>query len=440
MPVDLPSTPADVLELSSRALGLAMKSAVRLAALFGCWKHSYKNAATSFEEMALPDMIYWAFKCTNPIVRPEKGDSIGDIVKTDNRDAGLPQGFEKQASLTLAAAGDLLQADGLDHSKDVLFENIADLLFDRTISFANFESPITEQELKKEVIGDKGPPFECCSRKQFDLLKGHKGKNFTVMNTANNHIFDMGVEGIETTQKVLSNENILNIGTNATPDDFGRGRIIEKEGIRIGFVSATFGLNGRVVPDGDAYRINVARLLSKKAPPELKILKRQIDDCKSKKCDFIVASLHWGHEFEFFPRRRQIEIAHVLVEYGVDAILSHHPHVIQPVDYYRTHRDPNRIAVIAYSLGTLTWRFTAPQYVLSLILNLTLSKGAYKGKEVTYIEKAAVTPVFRSSVDEGGQTVTRIEKLADYLEGRKNNHPPEYIAKIKEYADLALGQ
>ncbi|MDX0414992.1 hypothetical protein GOC69_30310, partial [Sinorhizobium medicae] len=101
-----------------------------------------------------------------------------------------------------------------------------------------------------------------------------------------------------------------------------------------------------------------------------------------------------AYPLTFFPRLRQIEAAHALVEEGVDLILGAHPHVIQPVEYYRTKRDPNRIAVIAYSLGTLTWGwYTAPHLILSLIMHLKLAKGHVGGEPRTYIESAKPNPV-----------------------------------------------
>ncbi|MDD3182488.1 MAG: CapA family protein [Alphaproteobacteria bacterium] len=439
MQSNLPATPADVLDLSSGVLRFVMNFVIKSAECLRFWSYPYKKAATSFEEMTLWDTLYWAYKCTNPITHWEKGGREGEPFTTDRRILGLPPGFEKQSSLTMGAAGDLLRADGLDHSKDILFENVADLLFAPTISYANFESPITKQALQKEVIGDKGPPVECCSQEQFTTFKGHKDKSFTVMNTANNHMFDMGTEGVETTRKVLSAAGILSIGTNDHPDESGQGKILIKDGIKLGFVAATFGLNGRVLPPEEAYRINVANLLSKFADPDLMGLKQQIDHCKSQGCDFIIASLHWGHEFEFFPRQRQIAIAHDLIELGADTLICHHPHVVQPVEYYKTRRDPRRIAVIAYSLGTMTWGFSAPHLVLSAILNLTLSKGRLQDEALTYVETARVTPVFRSSVVKGGDIQTRIEKLADHLEGQKAEHSAHYIAEIKRYADLVLG-
>lgn len=434
----LPSTPADVLEISS-GLRFTMNAVCKSAEILKYWDHPYKNAATSFEEMTLWDKLYWVYKSGKPITRVEQGEQISTLIETDNSIVKLPAGFETTHSVTLGAAGDLIQAQGLEHSRNVLFENIADLLFDKTISYANLESPLTGQELKKEVISDKESPLECCSREQFDVLKGHQDKRFTVMHTAGNHMFDMGVEGVETTQKVFAAEGILDVGTNKTPDEFGRGKIIVKEGIKIGFASATYGLNGHDMPDSDNYRINVAKMLSKHTAPELDILKKQIDHCKSECCDFIIASLHWGYEFEFFPRRRQIDIAHTLVEWGADAIIAHHPHVVQPVEYYRTRRDPDRVAVIAYSLGSLTWAFSAPHLVLSAILNLCITKGRYQGKDLTYIQTAGVTPVFRSRTDVGGTPVTRIEKLADYSNAQQDNERLRYIGQIKQYAELVLG-
>ncbi len=434
----LPSTPIEALEISA-GLRFTMNMVCKAADLFGFWNRPFKGAATSFEEMTLLDKFYWVYKCTNPITQVERGENTAGLFSADGGVIGLPPDFEKRNSLTLGAAGDLFRVSGIEDARDVVFENIADLLFDQDISYANFESPVTGQELKEEVVSDKESPIECCSRDHFDVLKGHAGKHFTVLHTANNHIFDMGTEGLETTIKALSDAGILDVGINVTPDDFGRGTILTREGFKIGFASATFSLNGRDLPAGEEWRINVARMLSKFADAELDLLKRQIDDCRAQGCDFIIASLHGGHEFEFFPRRRQVETARTLVEWGADAVIAHHPHVVQPVEYYRTRRDPDRIAVIAYSLGSLLWSFSAPHLALSAILNLTLTKGRFQDRDVTYIENARVTPVFRSAVGKDGDLLPTIEKLADHLDGRSDRHDADYIGQIKRYADLIFG-
>lgn len=439
MPDELPSTPAEVLEIPA-GLRFVMNTVCKSAELLKYWEYPYKKAATCFEEMTLLDKLYWAYKCTHPVTHGEKGERIPRLLGAAPSVVDLPRGFAKDSTVTLGAVGDLIQADGLEHSAGVLYENIADLVFDQTISYANLESPLTEQALQKEVISDKESPIECCSREQFDILKGHRSKHFTVMHTAGNHMFDMGVEGVETTQKQFAADGILDVGTNSQPADHGKAKILVREGIKVGFVSATYGLNGHDMPAGEEYRINVARMHSTRAAPDLEIVKRQIEHCQTEACDFIIASLHWGYEFEFFPRKHQIEIAHMLVEWGADTIIAHHPHVIQPVEYYRTRRDPERVAVIAYSLGSLTWAFSAPHLVLSIVLNLSISKGAHKGMPATYIEKVTVTPVFRSRYDHGGVPLTRIEKLAEHADKKDDRVRAKYIAEISEYAALVLGR
>jgi poly-gamma-glutamate synthesis protein (capsule biosynthesis protein) len=92
------------------------------------------------------------------------------------------------------------------------------------------------------------------------------------------------------------------------------------------------------------------------------------------------------------------------------------------------------------ALGTVTWGFNAPYIALSIILNLALAKGDFDGAQKTFIEKADVTPVFRSCVSNDGVLETRIEKPADHLDGRSSLHLSEFIVEIERYAALVLGK
>jgi poly-gamma-glutamate capsule biosynthesis protein CapA/YwtB (metallophosphatase superfamily) len=433
----LPSTPIEVLDISTPETLALIMDEVNRARQTGAWEYPDPESATDLAEMTFKDICQWVYKCETPITHIEKGAET--MLLTDPSIVDLPQGFETTSSLTMGFGGDLLHADGLELSQDVLFENVADLLFDKDVSYANIESVITNGELIKESIGDKAAPIECCNREQHDIRTRHQDKTFDVIITANNHANDRGEEGLRNTQQALEEAGILNVGTNSDPADYGRGKTLERNNIRLGFTAVTFGLNGNFLPEGEEYRIHTSSLMSKSRETDLELAKQQIDDCKHHGCDFIIASMHWGFEFEMFPRKRQIEAARALIEYGADAIICHHPHVIQPVEYYRTQRDPNRVATIAYSLGSLTWGFTAPHLVLSAIQNLTLAKGNFQGEEKTYIADSVVTPVFRSAVDVNGQTLTRLEKLADHTDGKNDRHSLEYIGQIKRYADLVLG-
>jgi len=66
-------------------------------------------------------------------------------------------------------------------------------------------------------------------------------------------------------------------------------------------------------------------------------------------CDFLVVSIHWGIEYAPAPRPDDVELAHKMLDAGASVIVGHHPHVLQPVETYRTADGRN--TVIFYSLG-----------------------------------------------------------------------------------------
>jgi len=423
-----------------KPLRFIMASIFKFADLTGCWRLPRKNGATDSKEMTLLDKMYWGYKCHRPVLHPEPGPyDLTYFDDNNKKNISLPSGFQKKSSFTLGAVGDLIRTDALENSKDILYEKVHSFIFDKDISFANLESQLTTQPVKEEIFSDKETPSEHGTKAQFDTVKGHLNKRYAVLNTACNHTFDMGLEGIETTLKQLDEEKIIAIGTNRNTIEKEQGRILEVKGFKVGFVSCTFSLNNRPVPPGEEYRVNVAHLLPKKGRPDLSLLLKQINHCKSQGCDIIIASVHWGFEFEFYPRNRQIEAAHELVEAGADMLICHHPHVVQPVEYYQTKRDKDRVALIAYSMGTLTWSFSEPYLVLSLILNLTLAKGLIRGEEKTLIEQCHVIPVFRSRSVQNGPPVLKIEKLDDCLTGQEDDETKAYVAEIREIATRIFG-
>lgn len=438
----LPATPLETLSISG-LLRAIVKTIHTAADIFKFWKYPSKNAAGDFEEMTLMDKMYWGYKSKNPIIHAEKGSPLETSLKTGKNPHPLPHGFEKTNAVTFAAVGDLIKVEGLENSKDTLYEDVADLIFDKDISYANLESQLTGRDVGAYTFSDKETPPLCCTKEEYDALKEHKGKRFTVMHTACNHTFDVGLEGLETTLEQLEEDNIPDLGTNRAPVEQRKGRIIEKNGIKIGFVSATYGLNGKKVPEGKEYMVNVVKFCHKgKSEIDLTLLKDQISFCKKQGCDIIIGSLHWGYEYEFFPRQKQVEAAHELVEEGVDVIVSHHPHVVQPMEFYRPPGDAgdaDRTAVIAYSLGNLTSSYSAPHLVLSAVLNLTIAKGTLNGTETTLIENAELIPVVQRDSMKGGVPVIRVEKLDTFsAQVGKTEKQKEYISAVKRYADLIL--
>ena len=96
---------------------------------------------------------------------------------------------------------------------------------------------------------------------------------------------------------------------------------------------------------------------------------------------------------------------HCLAERGVDAIIGHHPHVVQPVEHYRTRRDPQRVVPIYYSLGNLINPCTARFLCHSRVARLALAKGTCSDGTVrTYVSRAESEDVLQVA-DESRRTV-----------------------------------
>ncbi|MGR4932481.1 hypothetical protein ACIPUD_37635, partial [Bradyrhizobium sp. CAR08] len=116
------------------------KEALERAKLTGEWDFPLADAATDAAEMTYIDWAYWYYKLEKPTLKAENG--VSEVLFLNDKSiVNLPDGFQKDTSVTLGAAGDLMPLDGIELSKNILFESIADVLFDVDISFANFEAP-----------------------------------------------------------------------------------------------------------------------------------------------------------------------------------------------------------------------------------------------------------------------------------------------------------
>ncbi len=199
-------------------------------------------------------------------------------------------------------------------------------------------------------------------------------------------------------------------------------------------------MNLRDYPEGKSYLVNTIPFHNLDPELDISLLETQVDYCKSQKCDLIIVSFHWGLEFELYPMQNQIDIAHHIAEYGADLIVSHHAHVVQPWEYYKTRRDPDRIVPILYGQGNLSSLFSIPCSVLSLIANFKITKGTINNEEKTLIEDIEITPVFQLECIENGKPYLCIEKLCDFMiKNIKDKELKNHINEIAEYAALACG-
>ena len=107
------------------------------------------------------------------------------------------------------------------------FERVQKLFKNRDVLFSNLETVISTKSKKK----DKAFPL-CISSEKVKYLKE---VDFDVLNLANNHIMDLGIEGFNETLDVLTKNNLqfIGVGNNKYILNY---IIIEKRGIKLGFL------------------------------------------------------------------------------------------------------------------------------------------------------------------------------------------------------------
>jgi poly-gamma-glutamate capsule biosynthesis protein CapA/YwtB (metallophosphatase superfamily) len=426
----LPVNPVKTLHISPLLKGV-MNIIHWIASLFRLWKRPWKKAAANYEEMTLLDKMYWTYKSKEIIKEPEKGLAIGSFYKGFGytREGSV----KKEKSITLSAAGDLIKNPLLETSRDILYTHIEDILFQKDISMANLESLWSPGPGGTYEFTGQGTPSLHASPAQFSALVRHGGHHFSVLNITNNHSLDEGMEVFRLTGKKLREAGIIPVGINESPGEYGTGVIIEKKGFKIGIASATFGVNGKRPPPGEEYALNVVPCHPGKnlpAPGAFTLVCDQINECRRRGSGFIIVQLHWGYEYELFPRSSQVTAAREIIEAGADVIISHHPHVIQPWELYTPRRAPHKKALITYSLGNLTSTYSAPALTLSAVLNFSISRGTIHGREDLFIDDIEFIPVVQREKRGDGKPVVEIVPLTDM---------PFYDREIDDIIDRVYG-
>jgi poly-gamma-glutamate synthesis protein (capsule biosynthesis protein) len=258
------------------------------------------------------------------------------------------------ARVSFAVAGDVIPheavraaaaAEGPDvQGWTALFSGVADVFQSADFGFVNMETPVAPNHSK----GSKPFMFDA----PVALPQALKSSGIKIVSFANNHVMDQGWAGFAETRDHLRETSLLFAGSGDTAAQTFQPVITESNGIKIGWLGMTRWLNGNRNPDAaDQPHVNFFPYPGESggAPgaDEAQVL-AAIKAARAQ-CDFLVVSIHWGIEYATAPRPEDVEIAHKMLDAGASVIVGHHPHVLQPVETYRTADGRN--TVIFYSLG-----------------------------------------------------------------------------------------
>ena len=252
----------------------------------------------------------------------------------------IPHEPVRAAAGAAAAAGDATNTQGWGS----LFSDVSDVFEKADFGFVNMETPVAPAHSK----GSKPFMFDA----PVALIDGLKANGIKIVSFANNHVMDQGWAGFNETREHLRAEGMLFAGSGDTAADTFQPVITEANGIKVGWLGMTRWLNGNRNPEKDDQpHVNFFPYPGESGgatgADEAQVL--EAVKAARAKCDLLVVSIHWGIEYAPAPRPEDVEIAHRMLDAGASVVVGHHPHVLQPVETYKTQDGRN--TVIFYSLG-----------------------------------------------------------------------------------------
>lgn len=267
------------------------------------------------------------------------------------------------------------------------------------ISIANFETVTAKDDKKYSGF----PQFNCPK----ETLLALKETGFDVISTANNHALDQGKEGVINTLKNAKEYGLKTVGTYETPQT--EYLIQEKNGVKLGFLAYTYGLNGldaSLTKEELSYMINL--IDENKIKTDIELLKEDVD--------IVVVSVHWGEEYKRIPNDTQTDLGHKMVDWGANIILGSHPHVLQKTEIIEKDGKDN---FIIYSMGnfisnqresTMKNSFTEDGVMVEIYIEKNNKDNDTKIKNIEFI------PTWIDKYNKDGKDAYRILPTRDIVE------------------------
>ena len=154
-----------------------------------------------------------------------------------------------------------------------------------------------------------------------ELARAIAWAGWDACSTASNHSVDRGQPGIEATTRALGRAGVRHTGSFRSAAAARRLLLLDVRGVRIAFLSYTYGTNG--IPPPHTWSVNLASAGK---------IVRDARRARRRGADLVVVNLHWGNEYVHEPSSQQLALSRALVgRRAADVIVGQHAHVVQPI-------------------------------------------------------------------------------------------------------------
>ena len=165
-----------------------------------------------------------------------------------------------------------------------------------------------------------------------------KEMGFDVVSLANNHVWDMGEDGLRNTMRQLDELGIQYCGAGMNIEEASRPAVVKRDGATVAFLAYCMYNNPWLgyVETADSGKAGVCPLDIDRVVEDIREAKRNYDK--------VIVLPHWGKENSYKPMSETIDMAKRMIKSGADAIMGSHSHQVQPL--VRLHGIP-----VCFSMG-----------------------------------------------------------------------------------------
>lgn len=243
---------------------------------------------------------------------------------------------EEKQEIRMIAVGDIMLSRGVEgrmiahEDYKYPFLKTAEKTSGADIVFGNLETSI--------IAGRRIQDNEMVFKTDPKAIEGLNLAGFNILSIANNHIMNFGKAGLESTVKILDENNISHIGAGIGKEEIYKSAEKNIKGTKFSFLGFTYNSDQRKTDTGDVYGV---------ADLDIEKMKEIVQKAKAES-DIVVVSMHAGVEYKIYPSSFQEKFSRSAIDAGADLVIGHHPHVVQTVEKYNDK-------YIIYSLGNFVF-------------------------------------------------------------------------------------
>lgn len=304
----------------------------------------------------------------------------------------------------------------------ILFENgdmesiigtsVYNMLCEADLNIFNLEVPLTDNDTPIDKFGHnlKSPT---------KTINGFKAIPSLLLGLANNHAYDQGLKGLQSTMDTLTQAGIAYSGAGSNVNEAKKPYIFTKDGIRLGIYMCTENeFSSATMQSAGTNPFDVLESFD-----HVQALKEQ--------CDYVVVLYHGGKEFYRYPSPMLQRYCRKFIEKGASLVVCQHSHCIGAREDYED-------GTIIYGQGSFVFHteyFNNLQDIVadSLVIEIDVSEEGFHVREI---------PITRTDV---GITLASNEHtqlvMDTYRQLSENIKKPHFVYEsYKHFADTYVNR